>query len=738
LDLPIDHFRLLGVSPAADAQTVLRTLQLRLDRPPAQSYTEETLQARADLLRSSAEMLSDSSRRPAYEAALTALGTAGAPLMAALEVPSSKEVAGLLLLLEAGQPLECFNLARRNLQPPQAPALGSGREADLTQLAGQACLAAARDLEDRRHYQSAAQTLEDGLVLLQRMGQRPELRERMRQSLEQMAPYRVLDLLSRDPGAIKERQQALALLDELVQRRGGLEVEADPDFSPEQFEAFFRQIRCFLTLQEQLDLFNRWSRLGSPAAERLASTALAASGFAQRKPDRIAEARQRLLANEQDQDQTTLANLHLLLGDVAAARTCFEAGASPDLKAWAERQSDGDPLGQLCAWCRDWLAREVLPGYRDLEAEADLEAYFNDRDVRSWVEREDRRRGRSFVAPAAPAPPAASNPEWLEPQSRGEVSGFTAWAQAALNAPLASFGPSAAADTHRNDAPAESRATPAPSPGVAANPWTTRSSWSEPLPLDFEEPNDEDDNDRGDGDLDEVALDWPLARWRDQLTDRWRQRGPTGWRGLLPWVVPALAGLGGLLLATSWIQRRPKVATPLPPALPSPVIQREPLPPPAPAEPLATGPSPAPSPEPAPQAKAKASPLTSDQPSETELRSQLEQWLATKKAVLGGESLPAGLDRLARPDPIERLTAEQQRDAAKGEHQQIDVAVKSVRIKDQSPSRIALLAEINYSDRRLNADGKVLNRTAPTTLRNVYVFGRDGQTWRLVATQPAP
>lgn len=733
MDLPIDHFRLLGVSPAADAQTVLRTLQLRLDRPPAQSYTDETLQARADLLRSSAEMLSDSTRRPAYEAALTALGTAGAPLMAALEVPSSKEVAGLLLLLEAGQPLECFNLARRNLQPPQAPALGSGREADLTQLAGQACLAAARDLEDRRHYQSAAQTLEDGLVLLQRMGQRPELREQMRQALEQMAPYRVLDLLSRDAGAIKERQQGLALLDELVQRRGGLEGEADPDFSREHFEAFFRQIRCFLTLQEQLDLFNRWSSQGSAAAERLATTALAASGFAQRKPDRIAEARQRLLATDPAKDQTLLANLHLLLGDVGAARACFEAGASPDLKAWAERQSADDPLGQLCAWCRDWLARDVLPGYRDLEAEADLEAYFNDRDVRTWVEREDRRQGRSFIAPAAPTPPTASSPEWLEPQTKGEVSGFTAWAQAALNAPFATFGPSAAASTHRNDAPSESSIHQAPPPGVAVDPWSARSSWSEPLPLDLEEEDDD-----GEGDLDEVALDWPLARWRDQLTSLWRPNGLGGWRGLVPWVLPAVAGLGGLFLATSWIRQRPKVVTPLPPALPNPVVRRDPLPPAAPVEPVATVPSPAPSPSPAAPPSPKASPLTTDQPTETELRSQLEQWLATKRSVLAGESLPGDLERLARPDPIERLATEQKRDAAKGEHQQIEVAVKSVRIQNQSPSRIALLAEIDYSDRRLNADGKELNRTAPTTLRNVYVFGRDGQTWRLVATQPAP
>ena len=729
MDLPIDHFRLLGVSPAADAQTVLRTLQLRLDRPPAQTYTEETLHARADLLRSSAEMLSDGNRRPAYEAALTALGTEGEPLIAALELPSSKEVAGLLLLLEAGQPLECFNLARRNLQPPQAPALGSGREADLTQLAGQACLAAARDLEDRRHYQSAAQTLEDGLVLLQRMGKRPELRESMRHALEQMAPYRVLDLLSRDACAVKERQQGLALLEDLVQRRGGLAGEADPNFSSTQFDAFFRQIRCFLTLQEQLDLFNLWARQGSAVAELLATTALTASGFAQRKPDRIAEARQRLLAADPDQHQTTLANLHLLLGDVRAARTCFEAGASPELKAWAERQSAEDPLGQLCAWCREWLARDVLPGYRDLEAEPDLEAYFNDRDVRAWVEREDRRQGRSFMAPAAPTPPQASPPDWLDSSTKGDLSGFAAWAQATLNAPFGT--PETPANNpRRSDATGDSSAA-VDLAAVSEDSWRSRFSWGGPAPLDRDE-----EDDQGEDDPDEVALDWPLARWRDQLTDRWRNMGQGGWNRLLPWVVPAVAGLGGLLLATSWMGHRPKAPKASVPSLPGVGVQSAPVKSPPPSVPtVATGTTPAPS----PTAKdPKTITLDTDQPSETELRTQLDQWLATKRSVLGGESMPSDLERLARPDPIARLAAEQKRDAARGERQRIDVEVKSVRIQNQSPSRIALLAEMNYSDSRLSADGKVVTRTPPTTLRNVYVFGRDGQTWRLAATQPAP
>ena len=81
MELPIDHFRLLGVSPTTDGQTVLRTLQQRLDRAPDQGFTHDTLQARAELLRSSAELLSDEERRQAYERDLTTIADSdgGAP-----------------------------------------------------------------------------------------------------------------------------------------------------------------------------------------------------------------------------------------------------------------------------------------------------------------------------------------------------------------------------------------------------------------------------------------------------------------------------------------------------------------------------------------------------------------------------------------------------------------------------------------------------------------------------------
>lgn len=416
MELPIDHFRLLGVSPTTDLQSLLRTLQQRIDRAPDQGFTQETLLAREDLLRASADLLSDEPRRHAYESDLTALAGDDRSVMPALDVPTSKEVGGLLLLLEAGQALDCFELACRALQPPQAPALGSTREADLTLLAGLACLAGAADQHQQRRYEAAAQTLQQGLQLLQRMGQLPAIRQQLNEELDGLRPYRVLDLLSRNLTAQSERAEGLNLLEDLVVRRGGLEGFGDPSMGPAEFQAFFKQIRSFLTVQEQVDLFSRWAPT-SAAADFLASTALTASGFAQRKPERIAEARQRLEASGQEGVQPLVACQHLLLGQVELALATFERGASPELRRWAEQQSS-DPLAQLCAYCRDWLTRDVLPGYRDLEADPDLEAYFADRDVQAYVEQHDPPSERlpaaadsalSWEMAADPATPAAGD-----------------------------------------------------------------------------------------------------------------------------------------------------------------------------------------------------------------------------------------------------------------------------------------------------------------------------------------
>ena len=401
MELPLDHFRLLGVSPVVSEEAVLRTLQQRLDRPPGPGFTAEALACRADLLRGSADLLCDQERRQAYECLLTEQANTLDGAQPALELAPNLEVGGLLLLMEAGQHGEAFEGARRALQPPQAPALGSGRETDLTLLAALACRQGAEERRRERRFEPAALLLQQGIQLLQRMGQQQQLRQELEADLAALLPYRVLDLLSRDLTEADARSQGQLLLQELIHRRGGLDGDQDPSLPQESFQSFFQQIRSFLTVQEQIDLFKLWAQQGSVTADFLSAYALTASGFGQRKPERIEAALERLSNFNDSGIEPEKACLHLLLGHTKEAEQCFARSSDPSLSQWAHEQGD-DPLAGLCVYTRDWLARRVLPCYRDLDADPDLEAYYADRDVQAYIESKDRSRQRAGIEPAAP------------------------------------------------------------------------------------------------------------------------------------------------------------------------------------------------------------------------------------------------------------------------------------------------------------------------------------------------
>ena len=295
-------------------------------------------------------------------------------------------------------------MACQGLQPPQAPALGSGREADLTLVAALACRTAAEAEQQQRRYESAARILREGIELQQRMGKLPDQQALLEQELDALLPFRILDLLSRDLSAVSDHGQGLALLDRLVRHRGGLEgrlVTDDPSaMTQADFESFFQQIRCFLTVQEQIDLFSRWQAEDSAEAGLLGVLALTAAGFSRRKPELIEQARDqvgRLSAADLD-PMPWLGCLDLLLGNVAEASIHFRAIQDPELVRWFA-EHPGDDLAAQCEYCRAWLERDVLPGYRDVEAAGvDLDSWFADRDVQAYVDRLDRQRARASAA----------------------------------------------------------------------------------------------------------------------------------------------------------------------------------------------------------------------------------------------------------------------------------------------------------------------------------------------------
>ena len=691
LELPIDHFQLLGVRPATDAQTVLHTLQQRLDRPPEQGFTAAALEARAVLLRDSADLLSDPVRRQAYEAELMALDTEGGALTPGLDVPHSREIGALLLLLEAGQAIEAFDAARRCLQPPQAPALGSHREADLTLLAGEACRLGARELQGRRLFERAAQLLQEGITLMRRTGRQPEQQRQMERDLADLLPFRVLDLLRRDLSATEERAEGLKLLEMLVERRGGLEGDGDPALPRKDFQDFFKQIRQYLTVQEQVDLFSRWASgnatttAGSVTAEFLASLALTASGFAQRKPERIAAAQLRLEASGQPGLQPFLACQHLLLGRVATAEACFIQGAEPALRAWAAEQGS-EPLAQLCAYCCDWLRRDVLAGYRDIEADPDLEAYFADRDVQAYVEQLDRRQARALQSPSgveAPAPLTTS--------------------PALSKAPPVST--------------ASALAAPAPLPpaSVAEDPMR----WPDPL-----EPT--------------AGAATAPARPSTSLRPRRAPLGTAGWKALPSWGrLTAAAVLVGTFVAAGLAGMM--ALRPLSPVTPG----KQPAPGGGAAGPFtAPAGTPAKNPtavNPPPARPAAALPLTSAEPNAAQLRALLEAWLQSKAAALDGKNPATPPADLAQEKLVRDLQDEQRRNRARGvSREQVTAEIQDFRINTLAPKRIVAAVEIRYSDTALDAQGKVIGHTPTTKLRNFYVFGREGEVWKVAGFRPRP
>ena len=715
VELPIDHFRLLGVSPSAEAETMLRTLQLRIDRPPSQGFTQEALQQRSELLRLSSDLLTDPERRAEYEAALLELGREHPGEIAGLELSSSREVAGLMLLWEASSPHEAFQLARQALQPPQAPALGSNREADLALLAALACRDASRQDQESRRYESAAGLLTDGLQLLQRVGKLPDQRQEIEQDLLQLTPYRILDLLSRDLAEEVSRQQGLQLLDELVNERGGLEGSTlnndSHSLSQGEFELFFQQIRRFLTVQEQLDLYQRWQRGGSSDAAFLEVMALSAAGFSRRKPERLEEARQRLQSLEVDGlDMRPLQGcLDLLLGDVDRAQTHVLASSDSDLQQWLLKHP-GDDLAALCDYCRAWLRRDVLPGFRDVDAEAvDLEAWFADRDVQAFVERLERIEGRQLSRVKESSPSSAQeqdpfpafplDPDGLMPLPIGEAS-------SALAEEADQSSPTKQASTDWLDRLA----------GLSRPQWSrpqwSMAEWSIPkvtlprpaLPLSPLNPPSRPvviGSAVFAGVVAVVAAFSVVGLRQESSPSADQASSSQGLSQTQPQTQSSQTDLNQADLSRNRASQTESTASTASPALLKP---------------------------------AQAYALRDDQPTTAQLEGLLQAWLDRKAQVLAGGSLgDVRLADVARDGLLAQVQSQRQRDAAIGATQKVAATITSVEVVSSNANRIEIKAKVAYSDERLDASGQVMERTAATSLPITYILGRDGQQWRLHA-----
>ncbi len=695
MELPLDHFRLIGVSPSATSEEILRAFQLRLDKTPDEGFTYEVLTQRSELLRLTADLLTDQESRREYENLLLN-GNSG------LDFSSNREVAGLILLWESGSPKEAFKITRKALQPPQTPALGSSREADLTLLAALTARDSAIQEQQLRSYSNAADFLYEGIQLLQRMGKLGEIRKELEEDLVALLPYRILDLLSRDLNDQESHKKGLSMLENLIIKRGGLEGNNKSEYkdylNQEEFEVFFQQIKPFLTVQEQIDLFLELQKRGSLEAGFLAFLSLTAIGFSKRKPEKLFEARRILKKlNLSGLDSMPLVGcLDLLLADIDQASARFSSSSDENLRDWLNNYP-GNKLEGICIFCKNWLENDVLVGYRDIDSkEVDLDSWFEDREIQEFIEKLEKKSNKISIR---------SNPQ------------------------------------NQQIAKESSTKTTEDFDNLLGNIEERRLPWPGGIKQDYEkvETKEIEFND-------EYFKKKPIEfyifliekiaelkfNFGEFLKDKEIFKRSSYLIYIYAFLILFAFGIGiGFLrnnlkksIQDESIAEKSLIAIDKNQKLSEKDIIQEIKK--IPTSKLNSIPEKSIS-----MISYKFKELNTASPSLEDIRNLINGWLLSKSNYLEGKS-EINLSKIVSKGLIDRTIEERQNDIKKGIYKEINSQIRKIDLESQTSSRIVVLVELNYLERLVKNSGEFVNETSLNPLKVKYILGFSNKSWKLV------
>ena len=695
MELPLDHFRLIGVSPSASSEEILRAFQLRLDKTPDEGFTYEVLTQRSELLRLTADLLTDAESRREYENQLLN-GASG------LEFSSNREVAGLILLWESGSPKEAFKIARKALQPPQTPALGSSREADLTLLAALTARDSAIQEQELRSYSNAAEFLNEGIQLLQRMGKLGEKRKDLEEDLAALLPYRILDLLSRDLNDTESHDKGLVMLENLIIKRGGLEGKNKSEYgeylNQNEFEAFFQQIRPFLTVQEQIDLFLELQKRGSLEAGFLAFLALTAIGFSRRKPDKLFEARKILKKlNVSGLDSMPLIGcLDLLLADVDQASARFMSSSDENLRDWMTTYT-GNKLEAICIFCKNWLENDVLVGFRDIDSQGvDLDAWFEDTEIQEFIEKLEKKSNKTQFKTKLPEQQVnkLSSSKYID-------------------------------EFNSESKDSDDRGLP----------------WPGGVKLQYEK-SDTQESEFNEEIFKNKSIDFykylleKIAEFKftfgEFLKDKEFLSKSPYLIYLYAFLILFTFGIGISFLRNNFkksiqekfIEEKPLIKSDENLKVRDADILKEP-------NKIFINKSNNIDIKSTEKNPSEVLELTNASPSLEEIRDLINEWLLRKSNFLAGKS-EIYLTKIVREGLINRTIEERQNDIKRGIYKEIFSQIRKIEFESQTSSRIVVLAELNYKERIIRDSGEFINETSLTPLKVKYILGFSNKSWKLV------
>ena len=81
---------------------------------------------------------------------------------------------------------------------------------------------------------------------------------------------------------------------------------------------------------------------------------------------------------------------------------------------------------------------------------------------------------------------------------------------------------------------------------------------------------------------------------------------------------------------------------------------------------------------------------------------------------------------------IDRTIEERQNDIKRGIYKEINSQILKMDLESQTSSRIAVLVELNYSERIIKNSGELVNETLLNPLKVKYIMGFSNRAWKLV------
>jgi len=418
--IPLDYYRILGVPTKATTAQITQAYRDRVAQLPRREHSDLAIQARSNIIEQAYQVLSQTDKRAVYDhdfldktyqletQSRLRLPFQSNEIEAADEAETSSPaiaieqidfLGGILLLLELGE----YELVLK-LVPPYLKSkinlvkqdLFGAAEVVKTELI--LCLALAylelsREQWQQGRYEAASISGLEGQTLLADAGIFPGLRGEIQGDLDRLRPYQVLELLALPEVEVENRRKGLRLLQLMLDARGGIDGAGDDQsgLSMDDFLRFIQQLRSYLTVREQQTLFVAESKRPSAVSTYLAVYALLAGGFAERQPELIVQAKDKLLRLGKRQDvHLEQAICSLLLGQTEEANQALELSQEYEAIAYIRENSQDAPdlLPGLCLYGERWLKTEVFSHFRDLSGGSiSLTDYFANEQVQQYLEK---------------------------------------------------------------------------------------------------------------------------------------------------------------------------------------------------------------------------------------------------------------------------------------------------------------------------------------------------------------